>query len=423
MRFSAAPSGRLGDRTVPWVIYGERPEMPDGLEDNALAGINLAMIAASPGAPMFEPASLFGAHMDAQDLSTFRDGPVVVFVHGFQHEPRRPVAARAHSDNPHRCLFHFDETPAGPGSREERRIHVTPWFARAMLKRGRGKPHENAGLAVGYSFASYGGMPEDFMPDWLTRLTTLPGITRRRQPSPRFANAYADAETAGFGLAAVLTQLAARLENAGMGHKPIDIVCHSLGARSVLTALAMIAQRYPNDDTLTRIDRVVMMGGATYWGQAAFALANIVFADAPISPQFYNIRTRQDDVLRYLETRSTIRAARQEAIEDLTLEWPDTNKLLRGKVIGRSGKPPHDLYAFFGQDYPRWVDIQLDSGHIRRWAKRHGFKIRGRRRRSLGDHFIYYTHPGNWALYRAILHERQGWSAQDINQAIGTKGA
>ena len=164
MRFSAAPAGRLGDRTIPWEIFGERPDVPDGLEDSALAGASLAKIASTPGAPMFEPESLFGAHMAAQDFDLDEDGPVVVFVHGFQHEPRRPVLPRARSDNPHRCLYHFTETPDGPGSREERTKHITPWFARAMLDQGRGEQDECTGVAVGYSYASWGGSLDEYMP-------------------------------------------------------------------------------------------------------------------------------------------------------------------------------------------------------------------------------------------------------------------
>ena len=70
LRFSAAPAGRLSDRTIPWAIFGERADMPDGLEDNALAGANLTPIASSPGAPMFEHASLFGAHLTAASVSS-----------------------------------------------------------------------------------------------------------------------------------------------------------------------------------------------------------------------------------------------------------------------------------------------------------------------------------------------------------------
>lgn len=423
MRFSAAPSGRLGDRTLPWVIFGERRDYPDGLEDSALAGINLAQVAASPGAPMFEPESLFGAHMAEQDLGFAKDGPVVVFVHGFQHEPRRPVRARAHSDNPHRCLFHFDETPGGPGSREERKAHITPWFARAMLEKGRGPAERCTGLAVGYSYASYGGWPDPYLPGYGTRLLTRAGFRRRRQPPEPYANAYHDAETAGFGLAAVLTQLRMRLDHAGLDRRGIDIVSHSLGARTVMTALAMIAARWPNDTTLGRVDRVLMLSGACYLGQAAHTLANISFAQPDRWPQFYNFTSRSDDVLNFMASRSTARSARDEAIEDLSLDWPDTKLLLGGRTIGRDGKPPHQLYAFFGDDYADWIDIPLDSGRIRAWGKKHGFRLRGKRRYSLGDHFVQYTHPGNWGLYRAILHDRDNWTVPRLLREIGPRHA
>lgn len=423
MRFSAAPAGRLSDRTLPWVIFGERPDYPDGLEDSALAGINLAQIAATPGAPMFDPESLFGAHMAGQELGFAEDGPIVVFVHGFQHEPRRPVVARAQSDNPHRCLFHFSETPGGPGSREERKHHVTPWFARAMLEKGRGPAEKCTGLAIGYSYASYGGSADPFLPNYRTRLLTRLGIRRRKQPPTPYVNAYRDAEKAGFGLAAVLTQLRARLDYAGLAHRKIDIVSHSLGTRTVMSALAMIAARWPNDTTLGRIDRVLMMSGATYLGQAAHALANISFAQPENWPQFYNFTSRNDDVLNFMASRSTARAARDEAIEDLSLEWPDTKLLMGGKTIGRDGKPPHKLYEFFGPDYPHWIDIPLDSPRTRRWAAKHRIHIKGRRRYSLGDHFVHYTHPGNWKLYRAILHDREDWTISKIAGEIGPQRA
>ncbi|MGD1924466.1 MAG: hypothetical protein ACFB03_09765 [Paracoccaceae bacterium] len=418
MRFSAAPAGRLSDRTLPWVIFGERPDYPDGLEDSALAGINLAQIASSPGAPMFEPESLFGAHMAGQDLGFAEDGPVVVFVHGFEHEPRRPVRARAHRDNAHRCLFHFDEPPGGTGSREERKGRITPWFARAMLKKGRGQPEACTGLAVGYSYASYGGWPDPYLPDLKTRLMTKTGIRRRRQPPEPYVNAYRDAENAGLGLAAVMTQLRARLDHAGLEDRPLDIVCHSLGARAVMSALAMIASRWPNDTTLSRIDRVLIMGGACYWGQAAVALANITFAQPNFRPQFFNFTSRNDDVLNFLATRSTARSARDEAIEDLSLEWPDTRLLMGGRTIGRNGVPPHKLYEFFGEPYVDWIDIPLDSGRVQRWARRSKINLKGKRG-LLGDHFVQYSHPGNWKLYRHILHDRDDWTVARLRQELG----
>ncbi|MEM1299031.1 MAG: hypothetical protein AAGH68_07090 [Pseudomonadota bacterium] len=419
MRFSAAPAGRLSDRTIPWSIFGERPEIADGLEDSALAGVNLTQIGSVPGAPMFEPGSLFGAHMAGLNMELAEEAPVVVFVHGFQCEPRRPVAARSKSDNPHRTIFHFDETPGGPGSREETDAHLTPWFARAMTEFGRGAQDECHGLAVGFSYASYGGHPDAFLPRWSQRAACAAGLRLPwSEPPEPYVNAYRDAEMAGYGLAAVLTQLRARLLDEGFAGRRIDILCHSLGARTVMSALALIAQRWPDDETITQIDRVLLLGGACYWGQAAFALANITFAAAPVRPQFYNFTSHHDDVLRYLASRATPRNAVDEALEDLSLEGTCTKSLQGGRTIGLHGKPVHALYEFFGPEYEDWVDIPLDSGRVRRWGRHHGFHLKGRRKLSFGDHWIHYTHPGNWALYRAILHEREGWSVRDVRQGL-----
>lgn len=415
MRFSAAPAGRLTDRTIPWAIFGERPEIADGLEDSALAGVNLAQIGSVPGAPMFEPGSLFGAHMAGLHMDLADDAPVVVFVHGYQCEPRRPVLARCKSDNPHRTIYHFDETPGGPGSREERESHLTPWFARGMLDRGRGKAEKCDGLAVGFSYASYGGSQDAYLPRWSQRALCAAGLRLPwAEPPEPYVNAYRDAEMAGYGLAAVLTQLRARLMDEGFEGRKIDILCHSLGARTVMSALAMIAQRWPENDTITAIDRVLLLGGACYWGQAAYALANITFADPPMRPQFYNFGSNSDDVLRYLGARATPRVAVEEALEDLSLEGKATRGLEGGRTIGMHGKPPHGLYEFFGPEYNGWVDVPLDSPRTRRWGRARGMNLRGSRKMSLGDHWMHYTHPGNWKLYRAILHEREGWSVPEV---------
>lgn len=420
MRFSAAPAGRLSDRTIPWAIFGERADMPDGLEDSALAGANLASIASSPGAPMFEPASLFGAHIASIPVDCAQDAPAVIFVHGFQYEPRRPVVARARSDNPHRCLYHFQETPDGPGSREERRRHLTPWFARAMLEGGKGTADECAGLAVGYSYASRGGDPDPFLPGRLTGLLLRAGLRMSwRQPAQPYINAYHDAEQAGYGLAALITQLAYRLDDEGQPDKPIDLFCHGLGARTVLSAIAMVAQRWPNDRTLTRIGRVILLNGACHWGQAAYALANITFADAPAPPAFYNVTSQADAVLHYLSAHATMQPAIDEAVEDLSLEREQIRLLRGGRTIGRHGRPPHALYEFFGPRYPDWVDIPLDSPRVRRWGRSRGIVLKARRRGRAGDHCASFTHPGNWALYRAILNRDAGTGVADLARAIG----
>jgi hypothetical protein len=421
MRFSAAPTGRLDDRTQPWAVFGDRPGDPDGLEGNALAGVNLAQIAPTPGAPMFDPESLFGAHMAGQSIEAAEDGPVVVFVHGFESEPRRPVRARVHSDNAHRTLFHFSEPPGGPGSAEEQKRRITPWFARAMLAEGVGTAEDCHGIAVGYCFTSYGGHPNSFLPGPLTRMASYAGLASlRREPPAVYSSAYRDAEIAGYGLAAVLTQLRARLDFAGQTHREIDILCHSLGARTVLSALALIAQRWPLDHTLSRIGRVIMLGGVCYHGQAAYALANIGHAEGARRPEFYNITSRSDDVLRFLAQRRAPWEAQAEAEEDLSLDRQRMQLLQSGRTIGRNGAPPPELYADFAPTYANWVDIPLDAAATRRWGRHYGFDLRGRRRLSLGDHWLYWTHPGNWELYRAILHDREGWSAAEMAADLRT---
>ncbi|MEM1385675.1 MAG: hypothetical protein AAF713_05165 [Pseudomonadota bacterium] len=415
MRFSAAPAGPLGDLNAPWAVFGERAGDPDGLEGTALAGVNLAQIASSPGAPMFETESLFGAHMAGLDLKLNPDEPAVVFVHGLGYEPRRPVVARFKSDNAHRCLYHFTETPEGPGSWEERRLRLTPWFARALVDGGRGAEEDAHGLAVGFCYTAGGGAADLCRPSWRARAQAALGLVPPWARVPAgFGRAYRDAEQAGYGLAAVLRQVAARLDHGGMRQKRIDLICHGLGARVMFAALALLAQRCPDDWTLARIDRVIVLGGLAYWGQAAHGLANILFSEVAPRPNFYNVTARQDDVLTWLETRSMLDSARREAAEDLTLDAEQRRMLRRGRMIGRSGKPPAALYNFFGPDYPEWVDIALDNDGVRAWGKTHGLDLRGRRRFSFGDHGLSFTHPGNWGLYRKILRERRGWSAQEL---------
>lgn len=415
MRFSAAPIGRLTDRTQPWAVFGDRPGDPDGLEGNALAGVNLAHIAGTPGAPMFEPQSIFGAHMAGQDIDVSSDGPVVVFVHGFGYEPRRPVKARVQSDNAHRTLFHFAEAEGGPGSAEERSRRVTPWFARGMVPDGVGDAAACGGVAIGFSFASYGGHSGIVSPSWFNRMRARLDVTsRKRQPPASYAAAYRDAEVAGYGLAAVLAQVRAKLDHEGAVNKPIDIICHSLGARTVMSALALIAQRWPLDDTLARIGRVIILGGVCYTGQAAFGIANVAFAAPPRLPHIYNVTCQSDAMLRYFATFAALDDAQREAEEDLSLNDNLRSIVSAGDTIGLTGKPPPELYDSIAPDYPNWIDIPLDSPKTRRWGKEYGFDLRSSFRNLRGDHACYWTHPGNWDLYRAILHEREGWTSGEL---------
>ena len=62
----------------------------------------------------------------------------------------------------------------------------------------------------------------------------------------------------------------------------------------------------------------------------------------------------------------------------------------------------------------------MDSARVQRWAHRQGFRTLGRRKFSLGDHWLHYTHPGNWDLYRALLHDRDIWTVEAIREAVGS---
>ncbi|MBY8978094.1 alpha/beta hydrolase [Rhodobacteraceae bacterium NNCM2] len=416
MRFSAVPTGCLGDRKAPWAIYGDRLGHPDGLEASAFVGINLAQIAPVPSAPMFDQESLFGMHLAGLEIDLEPGAPVVVFVHGFCYEPRRPVAPRCQSDNAHRCLYHFSETPGGPGSAEEHERHTTPWFARAMLEDGLGPAEYCGGLAVGYSFASYGGAADTFLPGLATRLRDRAGLVLPIEtPGKQFEDAYTDAGVAGCGLAALLVQLRARLDNAGYEGQMIDIVCHSLGARTVLTALSMLAQRSHLDETITRIDRVLMLSGACYWGQAADSLANIRFAAPAHQPRFHNFTTNSDDVLRHFRKRRTMNGPFRASVEMLGLDRDERLLISRGKTTGWDGIPDYQLYAAFGDIYDRWVDIPIDTAATRRWGKDYGLDLGGGPS-LIGNHWISFTHPGNWALYRNILHDRQRWTIEWLKE-------
>ena len=405
LRISAAPFGRLSDRTAPWTIFGERPGVLDGLEDSALAGAELAQIDRSLDAEMFDPSAPFGAHLAAQSIATEPLAPVVVFVHGFGYEPRRPVAARCRSDNAHRSIYHFEETAGGPGSAEERRRHLTPWFARAMLPNGTGTMEDCEGLAVGYAYSALGESHRPLSPDRWTRRQLHAGFTQPwRQPAQSYRQVYDDAGIAGLGLAALLSQLRQRLEADGLHRKPINIFCHGLGARTVMAALEMLGRRSEQDETLERIGRVVMVNGFCYWGQVASAMTAMTSADIGGGPLFYNIVSRTDDVLHYLASRVTIRAAAQEALAQVDLT---RSLIMDGRTIGCHGIPPAELHCFKGAPWHGWIDLPLESRRLRRWGAQRDMAIRGGRL-GRGNHWLALSEPGNWALVRAILHRAPG---------------
>ena len=208
-------------------------------------------------------------------------------------------------------------------------------------------------------------------------------------------------------------QVRFRLESDGLKGKPIDIFCHGLGARVVMTALTMLGARRRFDRSIAGIGRVVIVNGACYWGQAAQALVGLIFADMPTGPTFYNFMSRSDRVLQYLGARATMTKPFDQASAHLTVDAESAKLLRGGRTIGLHGAPPSELYAFGGETPSWWIDLDVQSRRFRRWARSRNYDVRT----SIWggtDHWAPLSHPGTWEVYRSILHRDPRTEPEDI---------
>ncbi|MEM9063650.1 MAG: hypothetical protein AAGD13_24595 [Pseudomonadota bacterium] len=424
LRFSAARDGALGNALAPWKLFGE--DTPGVLEGDARKGVRLDQIFRQTGGlafsdqPAFKENARLAAYFDALPDSALGDpdGPVVIFVHGFMFEVRRKLKARLDSDNPHRRLFHFDET-GDPDDEHDTR--ATPWLARALCPGGIGDASDAHGLAVCFGYASYGETVSDESPGLLDFLDSIVDfVNPQGRPANFYALAYIDAMIAGHALAAVLVHLARRLEKAGRPNQRIDIMCHSLGARTVMKAIEALALRYPAPDkVLEQVGKVILLAGACLWEQAGKALDRIDQADPQRRPEFFNVLSRADEVVRVLGSRASLRVAREEA----GLEVCDVDRtlaLIQGAgLLGREGKPPQKFYPSAASAYADWVDIDLHKDSVKSWGHMNGFQLDGDRPVLKGDHWVHFTHRPNWELYRKILADDPGWSARELAASIG----
>ena len=71
-------------------------------------------------------------------------------------------------------------------------------------------------------------------------------------------------------------------------------------------------------------------------------------------------------------------------------------------------------------DWLNWIDIPLDHPQTRDWGEIAGLDLAGELASCKLDHWVHYTHPGNWALYRAILHDRENWTVQRLLDETGS---
>ena len=419
LRISSCRSGRIGDQEAPWHMYGETQR--DLLARDARDGIKFERVERQSGPrpfavqAIFNEHSAFGKHFaDIDDGMLGEPGqPIIAFVHGFQFEAREDKPTRLESENPHMRLFHFDE--AASDQDEEHSSHVSPWLARAFFDTGHGTREQCDGLALCYGYSSFG----DTIAEGVTGLRALLSgafdfVNPLGRPQNFYALAYSDAKLAGHGLAASLVQLVRRLDAQGRTDEKINLVCHSLGTRTVMKAIEVLAWRYPVDDqVLDRIGKVVLLAGACMWEQAATTLRRIDQADPHHRPEFFNILSHADGINSVLGARGALRIAREEADLDHDAAHALGTFAVGGEVLGIEGRPDAALYHPDGRDYRAWVDVDLGQEEIVAWGETEGLDLKGKLPLA-GDHWVHYTHRPNWELYRRILQGKDGYGAEEL---------
>lgn len=291
--------------------------------------------------------------------------PVVIMVHGFLFDPKQVIGAEPKdTDNPHGRLYHFTD---GDES-EEQRHHTASWplglgFA-AEDASGRG------GLAIAFGWQSQPGLASSLI--------------------QHFQNFYARAYDKG-GLAAwILANLIRGVTALLPGH-PIDLVCHSLGAHVVVRAIALAADR-GLDGVVERLGRVILLGGAEYVVEAQLMQRRLARLGLAGGPVFYNIVSRENDVL------------------DILGENFGPRTFGNSQVIGHNGLD-------IEQPAANWMDLQIDSARLQGWMAAKGFTISGDRPDNVWDHWYYYTFRGNMAVYREILRNREAWRLTALRNA------
>lgn len=315
------------------------------------------------------------------------DQPLVVMVHGFLFDPSDTIDPDdpQDTDNPHGRIYHFLKRNLNM----ERRHHTTSWplglgFAEDDID-GR------TGVAIAFGYNSSPGFASSLF---------LNGQNF-------YARAYDRAGVTAWVLVNVLYFLALRFG----GEQRIDLLCHSLGSRVVIRALALAADRLCNPDithklphgiatasiVLGAISRVIILGGAERVAEAQLMQRRLRELDlGNRRPVIYNMVSRENDVLDLLA-------------ENFVAQGPGNNSAVGRAGLGRAEKP----------DF--WMDLQIDRGELREWMARQAppFEIIGDDPDEVWDHWVYYTFPGNMAFYRSILRDRARWDLATLRAATG----
>lgn len=186
-------------------------------------------------------------------------------------------------------------------------------------------------------------------------------------------NGFAHVYAAAADWAVQLAELIALVQELAPG-RPVDVVAHSLGARVALAALPHLG-RAPG--------RMILLGAAEYETEALRCLAGV---RGSREPQIYNVTTRANDVY------------------DLAFECFAPRPAGAGRALGAGlAEPPAG-----------WFDLQLDHPAVTAWINGQGIALSEPEERVC--HWSFYTRPGAFAVYSAILRRQPGWDVAELRQ-------
>ena len=248
-----------------------------------------------------------------QEIANLPQGaPVVILVHGYRFSPD---AARS---DPHRHILSM--TP-------DARFRKAVSWPRHM---GFGRGAVDEGLCIAFGWPACGSI-------W---------------------KAWDRAAAAG----AVLANLVQRIRALRPG--PVDVLCHSLGARVALSAMTALPSH--------SIGRVVLLAAAEFQSDAEAAMGSAAGQTAEV----INITSRENDLF--------------DGFVELLVRAPRRGDCALG--AGLPGGPRN------------WLDIQMDCDASRAALAELGYRIPAPARRIC--HWSAYMRPGLFALYRDLIRKR-----------------
>ncbi|MGG7645727.1 alpha/beta hydrolase [Rhodovulum sp. YNF3179] len=195
-------------------------------------------------------------------------------------------------------------------------------------------------------------------------------------PEPGVRRVYGRTAGAAEALQTLLQMIAALAPG-----RRVDILAHSLGARVALGAMAAV--------TAPVLGRAILMAAADYRGNAERALAN----PAARGAQVYNVVSAENDFY--------------DALFETVVPAPRPGD----RALGR-GLP---------QAPGRWLDLGIHCPDTLGALADRGTRIAPRDRRV--SHWSFYLRPGVFALYAAILRDRDNWSPEALRAALPGRAA